>query len=716
MPNLLIEIYSEEIPSRFQKPLVKQFNNRLLEELQGLKIPYGNSKTFSSPQRISLVLEGLPWITEKQKVETRGPRIGAPEKAIKGFLKAKNKQMEDLTVKTVGNGEYYFLIENVPGAYVNILLQQVMSSVLGKMSLPKSMYWGTGRTKWIRPIKSLLGILYDHDKSEVVPFEFAGLTAGNTTFGHRFMGSDEIIIHSFESYRRELLNSLVIIDPEDRKKSILKTIDQELSHFPNLELVQDEDLLEEITGLVEWPVPLVGNINTEFQDLPDEVLQTSIKVHQKYLSVRNSVNGKITNFISVANIQTEDEGKTVIRGNQRVLASRLSDAQFFLHEDISKFPTNLTDVSNGLKNVRYSYGLGTQKNRVDRIKVLASKIASELSWDEEKTALAAQLSKFDLVTLMVKEFPELQGIIGRYYASKREVSPSICEAIEEHYLPVKTSDTVPTNPTSIAVGLADRINHLVGFFLRKDIPTGLGDPNALRRAVLGAIRLILENRISGLHLRDIISYSIDQHFNASPTTDEASRLILKTSRDEKRVVIDKVMDFILRRFTIYLGDKGKKPEEIEACTNVPNNDDLYETSRRIESLENILLTPPGKDLLHLNKRISKILSSDKAREIESPYPESSVEKIDVDLFVSAYEKSLFNNYEHTLKKISNINEGDYLSKLQEVSKLRKAVDDYFDNVMILVDDQKLCHNRLGLLGSIRGILAEDFDLQLISTH
>ena len=715
MPDLLVEIFSEEIPSRLQKLLSEQLKTKLLKELQTIKLPCGNARSYSSPQRTIVVINDIPWRTAPQIVETRGPRVGAPDKAVNGFLKSKNKGVEDLEVRTVGKSEYYFITEDVPGLEVNGILQQAINSTLNKMSLPKAMYWGTGRTKWVRPIQSLLGILFDKEKTELVPFEYAGLTAGNMTSGHRFMASDKLTINSFDDYQSKLLNSFVIIDPEARKEKILEAIQSELSKgYPNLELVQDDELLDEITGLVEWPVPLLGKIDNAFQDLPEEVLKTTIKVHQKYLSVMDTTKRKITNFIAVANFRAIDDGKTIINGNQRVLASRLSDAQFFLNEDINRFPANLVDVTEDLRNVRYSYGLGTQKDRVDRIEVLSRKISSYFACSEEDASLAARLAKIDLVTLIVKEFPELQGVMGRYYSQGRGIDPRICEAIEEHYLPAKTSDIVPSNPLSITIGLADRVNHLVGFFLRREVPTGLGDPNALRRAALGLIRLIQTNKIQYFNLRDIITFSVDQHFRVVASTAEDSKLELKTCLEEKEEVTESILVFILRRLSIYLKEKGLDPELVDACIYVPNNDDIFEIVRRIETLESFMPTNLGKDLLHLDKRISRILISLKSNGDEDNSFVSETESIDPTLLQSSHEEALFRKYQNTLATLSGMENDNYLVKLQEVASLRKTIDDYFDNVMINVDDQHIKNNRLNLLAKIRNILAQDFNLRLIS--
>ena len=715
MPDLLVEIYSEEIPSHLQKLLSEQLETKLLKELHERKVPCGKARNYYSPQRTIVVINDIPWRTAPQIVETRGPRVGAPDKAVNGFLKSKNKGVEDLEVRTIGKGEYYFITEDVPGLEVNGILQQAINSTLSKMSLPKAMYWGTGRTKWVRPIQSLLGILFDKEKTELVPFEYAGLTAGNMTIGHRFMALDELTINSFDDYQSKLLNSFVIIDPEARKEKILEAIQSELSKgYPNLELVQDDELLNEITGLVEWPVPLLGKIDNAFQDLPEEVLKTTIKVHQKYLSVMDTAKRKITNFITVANFRAIDDGKAIINGNQRVLASRLSDAQFFLNEDMNRFPANLVDVTEDLRNVRYSYGLGTQKDRVDRIEVLSRKIANYLSCDQEDASLASQLAKIDLVSFMVREFPELQGVMGRYYGRKKGIDPGICQAIEEHYQPAKSTDKVPSNSLSITIGLADRVNHLVGFFLRREVPTGLGDPNALRRAALGLIRLILTNKIQYFNLRDIITFSVDQHFRVVASTAEDSKLELKTCLEEKEEVTESILVFILRRLSIYLKEKGLDPELVDACIYVPNNDNIYEIVRRIDALESFLPTNLGKDLLHLDKRIAKILISLQADGVENNSSGSDTESIDPTLFYSSHEEVLFAKYKNTLATVSDIKNDNYIGKIKEVANLRNTIDDYFDNVMINVDDQHIKNNRLNLLAKIRNILAQDFNLRLIS--
>ena len=715
MPDLLLEIYTEEIPSSMQKPLGEQLKSRVMDEIKEFKLEFGQTTSYSTPQRTILLIENLPWQSAQQTIETRGPRVGAPEKAVTGFLKSRNRNFDDLEARIVGKAEYYFLTEIVPGSSVNDILQKSISSALTKMSLPKSMFWGSGRTKWVRPIQSLLCILFDKEKKEIVPFQFAGLQAGDITYGHRFMASVEISIDSFTDYRSKLLNSFVDIDPNSRKDRILELIQNEINKdYPNLELVHDEELLEEIVGLVEWPVPIVGKIGESFQNLPEEVLKTTIKVHQKYLSLRNTNKGKITNFYTVANFLALDGGKSIINGNQRVLASRLSDAQFFLNEDLNSLPSNLVEMTEALSKVRYSFGLGTQKDRVERIDSLAKRIAPIISVNEKDASLAARLSKFDLVTNMVREFPELQGVMGKYYGLSRGIEPRICAAIEDHYQPVKVSDIVPENPISITVGLADRINHLVGFFLRKEIPTGLGDPNALRRAALGIIRLILDNKINGFGLRKIITFSVEEHFRVGNQSDSNSRIELKTNTEEKEKTIEDIINFILRRYSIYLVEQGYDSEIVDACIFVPKNDDLFSIFNRIEALKSFLPTTSGTDLLHLDKRISKILLSldsgkyDKSSEITSV--------LDPSLFSSSHEISLFKKYSLTLDMVSRKEVDDFLGKLHEVSKLRAEIDSYFDNVMINVDDLKVKNNRLNLLANIRNMLTSDFDLNLITNH
>ncbi len=713
MPDLLLEIYTEEIPSSMQKPLGEQLKSRVMDELKELKLEFGQATSYSTPQRTILLIEDLPWQSTQQTIETRGPRVGAPEKAVNGFLKSQNRNFDDLETRIAGKTEYYFLTEVVPGSIVNEILQKSISSALARMSLPKSMFWGSGRTKWVRPIQSLLGILFDKEKTEIVPFQFAGLQAGDTTYGHRFMASGELSIDSFPDYRSKLLNAFVDIDPNSRKDRILGSIQSVINKdYSNLELVHDEELLEEIVGLVEWPVPIIGEIEESFQSLPEEVLKTTIKVHQKYLSVRNTNTGKITNFYAVANFLAPDGGKSIIKGNQRVLASRLSDAQFFLNEDLNSLPSNLVEMTEALTKVRYSFGLGTQKDRVERIDSLAKRIAPIFSVKEKDASLAARLSKFDLVTNMVREFPELQGVMGKYYGLSRGIEPRICEAIEDHYLPAKVSDIVPENPISITVGLADRINHLVGFFLRKEIPTGLGDPNALRRAALGTIRLILDNKINGFGLRNIITFSVEEHFRVENRADSNSRIELKTNTEEKEKTIEDIINFILRRYSIYLVEQGYDSEIVDACIFAPRNDDLFSIFNRIEALKSFLPTTSGTDLLHLDKRISKILLSLDSDKHDKPSEIASV--LDPSLFSSSHEISLFEKYSLTLDMVSRKEVDDFLGKLQEVSKLRAEIDSYFDNVMIDVDDRKVKNNRLNLLANIRNMLTSDFDLNLIA--
>jgi glycyl-tRNA synthetase beta chain len=488
MPQLLLELFSEEIPARMQAGAARDLERMAREHLAAAGFLPEALKTFAGPRRLTLVVEGLPIAQADRKEELKGPRVGAPPQAMEGFLRKAGLTQDQLVER---DGVYMAFIEKTGRATTEIVAEMVEAIVRG-FPWPKSMTWGVSKLRWVRPLKRILCV-FDR---EVVPFAIEGIEAGDITEGHRFMrvgygwGGQPFRARDFDEYEKGLLDHFVVLDVEERKARILEGC-KTLCFARNLELVEDIGLLEEVAGLAEWPTPVLGDMDPAFLDLPGEVIRTSMRTHQKYFAVRKpDGEGLAPHFITIANVQSADGGKVIAEGNAKVLSSRLSDARFFWDEDVKVGFEPWLEKLNG---VTFHAKLGTMAERVERIVALAREIAPLVGADPDKAAEAARLAKADLTSQMVGEFPELQGLMGGYYARAAGLDPEIADAIRDHYKPQGPSDAVPTAPLSVAVALADKLDTLVGFFAIDEKPTGSKDPFALRRAALGVIRTLLES-------------------------------------------------------------------------------------------------------------------------------------------------------------------------------------------------------------------------------
>lgn len=521
MPQLLLELLSEEIPARMQARAAQDLLRLVNEGLKAGGLEIGKGQAFATPRRLTVVIDDVPEMSPAISEERKGPRVGAPEKALQGFLRGAGLQSIDEAevVSDPKKGDFYVARINKPGRPATEIIAEVIPEVAGKFPWPKSMRWGDGDFQWVRPLQSILCLL----DSDVVPFEIAGLKSGNETTGHRFHGPETIAVKSFEDYGRKLLDAKVLLPASERAAAIAEEAHQ-LADDAGLELVEDEALMLENAGLTEWPTALMGTFDKEFLEVPAECLITSMKSHQKCFSLRDPKTGKLTNrFILVSNLIATDGGKQIIAGNEKVIRARLADAKFFWDQDLKR---TLDEMESDLEDITFHAKLGTQKDRVERIAELAYQIAGAVDADPESARRAAQLCKADLVSEMVGEFPELQGLMGRYYAEKGGIAPDIARAIELHYKPKGASDTVPLeeegNQTAIAVALADKLDTLVGFWAIDEKPTGSGDPYQLRRAALGVIRILLENDIR-LPLRRACRHAINGFF--TPIEQNLKRLL-----------------------------------------------------------------------------------------------------------------------------------------------------------------------------------------------
>ena len=492
MPDLLIELFSEEIPARMQKRAGEDLQKLVANGLVEAGLTYASAAAFTTPRRLCLTIEGLLAASPATRTERKGPRADAPEKAIEGFLRGAGLSRDQVEERNTPKGPVLFALIEKPGRPAAEIIAEVLSHTIRNFPWPKSMRWGAGSLKWVRPLHSILCILSDEAGSQVVPIELDGIVAGDTTRGHRFMAPDAFSVSSFDDYSAKLKRAFVVLDATERAASIWNDATN-AAFASGLAVVEDPGLLAEVAGLVEWPVVLMGKIGDDFLQLPAEVLQTSMKEHQKFFSVRNPKSGQIERFITVANRETSDNGATILAGNEKVLSARLADAKFFWENDLRVARSDISMWTKALENVTFHNKLGSQADRINRIAALARELAPVVGADPDMAQEAARLAKADLSSEMVYEFPELQGLMGRYYIAASGQDAAIAAAAEEHYAPLGPSDDVPTAPVSVAVALADKLDTLTAFWAIDEKPTGSKDPFALRRAALGVIRLVLEN-------------------------------------------------------------------------------------------------------------------------------------------------------------------------------------------------------------------------------
>ena len=727
MPDLLLELFSEEIPARMQKQAGENLKKMVTDALVNAGLVYEGARAFATPRRLTLSVIGLPGSQPDIKDERKGPRVGAPEKALEGFLRAAglNSVDEANIVKDEKKGDYYVAVIEKSGRAAEDVIAEIIPNVITKFPWPKSMRWGSGKLRWVRPLQSILctfGI--ETEDPVVVDFEVGGIKSGNVTYGHRFMAPDAITVRRFDDYVTSLENAFVTLDGERRAESIHADA-KNLAFAQGLELVEDKGLLNETAGLVEHPVVLMGAFDEAFLDVPPEVLILSMKSHQKCFSLRDPKTGKLTNrFILVANLKAEDGGKAIISGNEKVIAARLSDAKFFWDQDLK---IKLEDRLEKLKEITFHEKLGTQFERVQRLKALAKEIAPLVGAHPGDAERAAELCKADLVTEMVGEFPDLQGLMGRYYAEAEGINEDVAMALEEHYRPQGPSDAVPSDPVSIAVALADKLDILVGFWAIDEKPTGSKDPYALRRAALGVIRIILENTLR-LDSRSIAYFSgslVDSHLRGKISLSFEkeirnlfSDIELKTAYfdfglfkelkkrggihefpalfEERRQIIDDLLAFFHDRLKVYLRDQGARHDLIDAVIT-PGADDLLMIVKRVEALGEFLETEHGGILLAGVKRATNILRIEEKKD-GCAYDGDP----DASLFAQEEEKNLFETIQRAeIAATMAVGQEDFVGAMGALAALREPVDAFFDVVTVNADDAKVRENRLKLLNSIR---------------
>ncbi|RHZ94160.1 glycine--tRNA ligase subunit beta [Cereibacter sphaeroides] len=769
MPDLLIELFSEEIPARMQARAREDLKKLVTDGLVEAGLTYASAGAFSTPRRLVLSVEGLSAESPTLREERKGPKADAPAAAIEGFLRSTGLTRDRLETREDKKGAVLFAVVEKPGRPAPEIVAEVLERTIRTFPWPKSMRWATGSLRWVRPLQSILCLLSDEGGAEVVPMTLDGLTAGNSTEGHRFMAPARFAVSGFDDYRAKLARAFVMLDASEREQAIWHEATTQ-AFAQGLEVVPDAALLSEVAGLVEWPVVLMGAIGEDFLGLPPEVLQTSMREHQKFFSVTNPATGRIEKFVTVANRETADHGETILKGNGKVLSARLSDARFFWENDLRTVKTaGLEGMAEGLKQVTFHNRLGSQADRIARIEALAREIAPLVGASPDLAAEAARVAKADLQSAMVGEFPELQGTMGSYYARAAGLPEAVAQACKAHYQPLGPSDAVPTDPVSVAVALADKIDTLTGFWAIDEKPTGSKDPFALRRAALGVIRLLLVSglRIPGFallemafghHLNRIVGVDLgsDDRDNAELLTKlglsgknlhEREALVQEVQADVRRKYRDRaivagrgkvsaedfwrlsdgtlatgsgnyrvfheeiadLLAFFHDRLKVHLREQGIRHDVIDACLAMPGNDDLTLLVKRAEALSSFLKTDDGTNLLQGFKRANNILAQAEAKDgVEYSFG------ADPKFAETDAERVLFAALETAEAAIGPaLQAEDFAAAMSAMAALRAPIDAFFETVQVNADNAVLRRNRLNMLHSIRATCARVADLTRI---
>ncbi|WP_441228603.1 glycine--tRNA ligase subunit beta [Tardiphaga sp. 20_F10_N6_6] len=729
MPDLLLELFSEEIPARMQAKAAEDLRRMVTDRLVAEGLVYEGAKAFATPRRLTLTVHGIPARQSDLKQERKGPRVGGAEAAIQGFLKATGlASLDEAKIQRDPKGDFYIALTEKPGKPTVDVLAEILPIIIRTFPWPKQMRWGELSAKssaltWVRPLHSIVATFgIETEEPEVVQFDLSGVSVGQTTYGHRFLAPDAIQVRRFDDYVAKLQAAKVVLDPERRKEIILADARQ-LTFAQGYELVEDPALLDEVAGLVEWPVVLMGSFDKDFLSIPDEVIRATIRANQKCFVVRDPKTQKLTNkFIITANIEASDGGTAIIAGNERVIRARLSDAKFFYETDLK---TKLEARLPKFEQIVFHEKLGTQAARIARIEKLAGEIAPLVGADPAKTKRAAQLAKADLLTEVVGEFPELQGLMGKYYALAQGEGAAVAAASEEHWKPQGAGDSVPTDPVSIAVGLADKLDTLVGFWAIDEKPTGSKDPFALRRAALGVIRLIVDNEKRISLWRTFLSAlfpfveariaQIAQVSNA-PLAELATKIDISpiipswnarvqeqgeqfsdAETEAAKALCDNLLAFFADRLKGQLRDQGARHDLVDAVFALGGQDDLLMVVRRVEALGKFLDSDDGKNLLAGTKRANNILAIEEKKDKRKfdGAPDAALFKLDE-------EKALARAIAEVGPEASDaVAKEDFAGAMTAMAKLRPAVDAFFDRVKVNDDDAAVRENRLKLLNEIR---------------
>jgi glycyl-tRNA synthetase beta chain len=717
MPELLLELFSEEIPASMQAKAADNLKSIVTNALVEAGLTYEGAQAHATPRRLVLSVEGLNAKAADTREERKGPRTDAPQQAIDGFLKSTGMALDQLTVQDDKKGKFYIALIQKPGRAATDVIADVVPQMIRNFPWPKSMRWGSGNLKWVRPLQSIL-CCFD---GEVVRFDVDGIQSGNTTRGHRFLSSGTIEARRFVDYEAGLHKTFVIVDATARAETI-RTEAKNLAFARGLEMIEDEALLKEVAGLVEWPVVLMGEFDKNFLNVPPEVIITTIKNNQKCFCLRDA-DGKLSyHYLLVANTVASDSGKTIIAGNNKVIAARLSDAKFFWDQDRK---TKLEDLLPKLDAITFHAKLGSQGERVKRIEALAGEIAKTIGADVEKSKLAARLCKADLVTAMVGEFPELQGLMGRYYALDQGHDAEVADALQDHYKPQGPSDSIPVSKVGQAVALADKLDTLVGFWAIDEKPTGSKDPYALRRAALGVTRIFIEKqqRLRLIEcLKKMTSHwagTLQEVKRQDATVGEvdikgkiASSVSTVTyygpTFDHTALPMD-LLSFFADRLKVYLKDQGARHDLIDAVFSLGGQDDLLMVVRRVEALSKFLETDDGRNLLAGVKRAANILRIEEKKDGHKYSGDVNPAQL-----IKGEEKALHSAISQASALARKaVEQEDFEGAMKAIAKLRAPVDEFFEGVIVNDKDATFRENRLRLLNRIREATAEVADFSKI---
>jgi glycyl-tRNA synthetase beta chain len=679
MAELLLELLSEEIPARMQTRAAEDLKRLVVEGLEGAGLEFAGARAFATPRRLALVVDGLPIERPDISEERRGPRVGAPDKAVQGFLRSAGLgSLDEAEKRDTGKGEFWFAVVTRKGGPTADVLPSIIEAAMKALPWPKSMKWGSSTMNWVRPLQAIVALIDGKVLSgQIDPGGgMAPVRFGNVTRGHRFLSKGTIEVSSFADYRSKLAAACVMLDPEERKSLILSQA-QRLCQEAQVTLRTDEALLEEVAGLVEWPVPMLGTIDPQFMGVPAEVLTVSMKTHLRVFTTGTAAGQFANRFVVVANNAAPDGGRTIVDGNERVLRARLADAKFFW--DLDRKST-LEERLPALKGVVFHAKLGTQAERVMRIETLAERIAPHVPGaDAGQAILAAHLCKADLVSGMVGEFPELQGVMGRYYALEEKLPAAVADAIGDHYAPLGPNDRCPGAPLSIVLGLADKLDTLVSFWSIGEKPTGSRDPFALRRAALGIIRIVVENKV---------------------------RLPLR-----KFFAADDLMAFFAERLKVQMREQGVRHDVVDAVFALGGEDDLVRLLSRVQAVQSFLATDDGKNLLTAYGRAANIVRVEERKDKTLAARIQSAP--DATLFAQDEECRLHARLAE-LTLVERVRREDFVGAMSELAGLRGPIDAFFEKVTVNVaDDDGLRVNRLKLLNQIRVTMDQVADFSRI---